>query len=186
MPCADYVAADTENIYYQGYTQTVEVTNLLVFNLKGELIHVGVNYPGRFNDTKLAVHSGLYTVKLSDMYTPPGFAVLADSAFVNSQGDLQTKVMRGRKANELWDLPQSKVLARLDILLQRLIPRVRQSAEWGLRAIKAPFGRLHYPLPADTHKRRRLLLICCHIFNLRTRTLRNNQLRSVFWPEHAT
>lgn len=29
LPCADYVNADVQNAYYEGYTTSVEVTNLL-------------------------------------------------------------------------------------------------------------------------------------------------------------
>eukprot|EP00171_Calliarthron_tuberculosum_P023445 IDg23445t1 len=28
MPCSDYIDIDTQNYYYEGYTQNVEVTNL--------------------------------------------------------------------------------------------------------------------------------------------------------------
>ena len=159
----------------------MQVKNLLVFNFKGELINVALNYPGSFHDTKLAVQSGLYTLKLSDRYTPQGCAVLADSAFINSNRMLQTKIIRPRKSNEFWEIPHSKALAWLDLLLQRLIPGVRKAAEWGVRALIAPFGRLHYPLPGNTQKRHRLLTVCCHLLNLRTRTTGNNQIRSVFF-----
>lgn len=60
------------------------------------------------------------------------------------------------------------------------MPSERQSAEWGVRAIKGPFGRLKLPLSPDALKRERLLRICVHLFNLRTRLVGLNQIRTVY------
>lgn len=35
LPCADSDDADLQNVYYEGYTSNVEVTNLFVFNFFG-------------------------------------------------------------------------------------------------------------------------------------------------------
>ncbi|CDF33017.1 unnamed protein product [Chondrus crispus] len=167
-----------QNAYFKGFTQGVEVTNLFVWNFYGELIHAAINFPGSWHDTKLASASGLYFPKLSDEYTPPGYAVLGDSAFVNNLKATNGKVVRGRKSNETNDIPCSLALAAVDTILQRAMPSERQSAEWGVRAIKGPFARLKVPLPADSKKRYRLLRICCHMFNFRTRHVGRNQIRS--------
>lgn len=37
---------DMQNAYYEGYTENVKVTNLLMFNFHGKIIHADVNYPG--------------------------------------------------------------------------------------------------------------------------------------------
>lgn len=84
VPCAHYTDCDMQNAYYEGYTGNVEVTNLLVFNFFGEIIHAGVNFPGSWHDSKLASLSGLIYPKLSDEMTPHGYAILGDSAFVSS------------------------------------------------------------------------------------------------------
>ena len=101
--------------------------------------------------------------------TPPGMAILGDSAFVKNSRVTNGKIVRGQKANEVSDNPESSALAAVDIILLRVMPSERQSAEWGLRAIKAPFARPKVPLPADAEKRQRLLAVCCHLFNFRTR-----------------
>ena len=180
MPCADYTDQDLQNAYYEGYTQSVEVTNLFVWNFYEEIIHAAVNYPGSWHDTKLAGASGLYYPKLSDVSTPPGYSILGDSAFVNNTSTTNGKVLHGRKSNETRDIPHSAYLSAVDIILQRVMPSERQSAEWGVRAIKAPFQRLKTPLPADSKKRLRLLRICCHLFNFRTRFLGLNQIRTTY------
>ena len=100
MPCVDYTDQDLQNAYNEGYIQSVEVTNLFVWNFYGEIIHAAVNNPGSWHDTKLAGASGLYYPKLSDVITSPGYAILGDSAFVNNTSTTNGKVLRGRKSNE--------------------------------------------------------------------------------------
>ena len=180
MPCADYTDTNLQNAYFEGYTQNVEVTNLFVWNFFGEIVHAAVNYPGSWHDTKLAGVSGLYDPKLSDEITPPGFAILGDSAFVNNTNTTHGKVLRGRKTNETNNTPESAALAAVDVILQRVMPSERQSAEWGVRALKGPFQRLKTPLPADAGKRLRLLRICCHLYNFRVRYVGLNQIRSTY------
>lgn len=71
--CASFFDVNVHNSYYQGYTQGVQVTDLLVYNFKGEIIHAEINYPGLFHDSKLSNLSGLLFPKLGDVMTPPGF-----------------------------------------------------------------------------------------------------------------
>ena len=180
MPCADYTNSYIQNAYFEGFTQAVEVTNLFVWDFNGELIHAAVNFPGSWHDNKLAGVSGLYYPELSDEMTPPGFAILGDSAFVNDTRVNKGKVIRARKSNEIWDIPQSAVLAAVDTILQKVMPSERQSAEWGVRAVKGPFSRLKNPLPADSRRRLRMLTIFCHLFNCRTRLVGHNQIRTTY------
>ena len=151
-----------------------------MWNFFGEIIHAAANYPRSWHDTKLASVSGLYFPKLSDEMTPPGMAILGDSAFVNTTKAMNSKIVRGRKTNEVHDVPISAALAAVDILVQRAMPSERQSAEWGVRAIKAPFQRLKTPLPANSRKHLRLLRICFHLFNFRTQYVGLNQIRTTY------
>lgn len=180
MLCADYQDEDLQNAYYEGYTGNVEVTNLLVFSFYGEIIHAGVNYPGSWHDNKVLIASGLLADRLSDAKTPIGFAILGDSAFVARTRVVHGKIIRGRKSTETEDVPASSMLAAVDAILQRVMPSERQSAEWGIRAFKAPFGRLRLPLPADAKARYRLLQVCVHLYNLRVREVGLNQIRTVY------
>ena len=180
MPCAHYVDPELQNAFFEGFTQNEEVTNLLVFNFFGELIHAAVNFPGSWHDNRLASASGLYWPMLFDEMTPPGYAILGDSAFVNDTRITNGKIIRSRKANEAQDIPESAELCAVDLLLQRIMPSETQSAEWGIRALKGPFARLKVPLPADAAKRSRLIRICCHLLNLRTRFVGLNQIRSTY------
>lgn len=60
MPCADSKDNNMQNAYIEGFTQGVDVTNLLGYNFFGKLIHTAVNFLGSWHETKLATVSGLY------------------------------------------------------------------------------------------------------------------------------
>jgi len=87
MPYANFTYPNLQNAYIEGFTQNVEIKNLFLFNFFGELIQAAINYSGSWHDTKLTGVSGLYFPKLSNERTPPGMAILGDSAFVNNKDD---------------------------------------------------------------------------------------------------
>ena len=122
-PCADFTDADLQNAYWEGYTQSVEVTNLFVWNFSGEIIHAVINYPGSWHDSRVAASSGLYTPRLTEL-APAGLVILGDSAFPKANGDLRGKIMRARKANEHDSevVPQCSYLAAIDVLIERARP----------------------------------------------------------------
>lgn len=145
----------------------MKVTNLVYFDFD-ELILAANNFPGIWNNKKLATISGLYFSNLSYDLTPPWYSILGDSAFLNRTRATNGKVLRGRTRNEAIDITETALLSVVDILLQIVMPMARQSAEWGLFATKEPFSGLKRPLPADCTKRLLLLTICCHLFRYRT------------------
>ena len=174
MPTATFVDVNLQNAYFEGFTQQDEVTNSLAFNFKEEIIHAALNYSGSCLDSKLAHVLGLYWPKLSDEKTPPGYALLVDSG----------KLVRARKVNEVNDVQHSKTLAAIDMVLETGMPSERQAAEWGIRAVNAPFKRLAVSLPAYSRVRFRFLCVCCHIYNFRLRKDGLNQLRTVYSNEN--
>lgn len=112
--------------------------------------------------------------------TPSGFAILGDNAFVSDLRVVQGKIVRGRKSTETREISECAELAAVDLILQRIMPSERQSAESGMRALKGPFGGLRMPLSPDSGKRERLLRICVNLFNFRTRFVGLNQIRSTY------
>jgi len=186
MPCAVHDEPLLENAYWEGFTQGHEATNVFVWNFFGEVIHAGINFPGSWHDSKVAAASGLYYPKLADHLTPPGFAVLADSAFPKTTSVLNGKIVRARKVNEMGTaggVGQNAYIAATEMLLDRAMPSERQSAEWGVRAIKGPFKRVTVPLPADSYTRYRLLVLVTHLYNFRVRCVGLNQIRTVYSNE---
>lgn len=61
----------------------------------------------------------------------------------------------------------------------------RQSAEWGVRAVKGPFKRLTVPLPADSYERLRIIAICVHLCSFRTRFVGLNQICIIYAEDSA-
>jgi len=96
--CRLYIDTDLQNAFFEGSIQGVKVINLFVWNFYGELIHAAINYHGSWHDSKRAGVSWLEYPKLSDEMTPPGFAILGDSAFVNNTSTTKGNVLRARKS----------------------------------------------------------------------------------------
>lgn len=139
IPCAYYINLELQNAYSEGYTGSVEVTNLFVCNFFGELIHAAINFPGSWHDSKLAHASYLIHLNLSDEQATPGFAILGDSAFVENSCMVNGKIFRGQKSTESRGISECEELAAINLVLQRITPSKRQSAGWGVRSVKAPF-----------------------------------------------
>lgn len=115
-------------------TCTVNITNFLGYSFKGELIHAAVNYPGTCHDSRLASLSRLVFSRLDDAITSPRFALLVDFALITR--NIKEKIRQSRINTETFNISQSKALAAVGFLMQRVMPSNQQSAEWGVRAIK--------------------------------------------------
>ena len=50
MPCANYADPAVQNAYFEGFTQAVEVTDLLVWDFKGEIIFLAANFQEIWHD----------------------------------------------------------------------------------------------------------------------------------------
>lgn len=137
-------------------------------------------YPGSCHDSTLANSSGFIYPKLSDSLTPPGYAILGDSAFLAYYRVVHGKIIRGRKRSEKRNISQSEELQEVDLVLQIIIPSERQSGEWDVRAIKAPFVWLLLPLPADSEKRNQILTIFVHLFNFQELLIRLKLVRNLY------
>lgn len=53
---ADYVNQQIQNVIYNGFNCDFEITNLLVFDFKGCLLHCGLHFPGSWNASKISYH----------------------------------------------------------------------------------------------------------------------------------
>ena len=96
MPCTRIRHINVQNAYEEGHTHAQEITNLFVWNFKGELIHAAVNYPGSWHNSRLAASSELYTPLLGH-HTPHGYTVLAGSASLQGGEFLERNLVRARK-----------------------------------------------------------------------------------------
>lgn len=69
--CAHCEHPDVQNAYLDGYTASVEVKSILIFNLFGEIIQAALNFTGILHDNKLESASGLLYPKIGDTMNPP-------------------------------------------------------------------------------------------------------------------
>lgn len=97
MPCAAYTDGDIQNAFYEGDTGNIEITNLFVFNLKGELIHAAINFLRSWHDSKVFESAELLHDRPLDENTAVGYAIREDSAFVSQAGVLHGETIRRRK-----------------------------------------------------------------------------------------
>lgn len=77
LPFAEYVDHGIQNAYFEVYTKSVQVTNLLFINFKGQIIHAVINYPGFFHYSNVLYLSGIIFPKTGEEITPPYVRSLA-------------------------------------------------------------------------------------------------------------
>lgn len=96
MHCASYSNPDLQNVYWEGFTQAEEATNLFVWvNFLGSAI-TPESISKEVGTTQSWQQHRYYNSLLINR-TPPGFATLNDSAFPRSDVDLRGKIIRSRK-----------------------------------------------------------------------------------------
>lgn len=157
----------------------MEVTNLLVFSLKGELIHAALNYPSCRLDSIFTHYPGLiYCTLHDDQTTPRKYAILSDSAFT-ARAAMDNKILQTCKTNEDGDVLKVEMLA-VDLIKQKVFPSERQSAECGIRAFKARFGLLQFPRSPDLDTIGLLLQVCPYLLNLCTQSENVNQIKTIY------
>jgi hypothetical protein len=61
---------------------------------------------------------------------------------------------------------------------------LRQSSEWGMRALQASFARLKTKLTSDKEKRQLIIYAIALLHNFRTRHVGLNQISTVFNPHY--
>jgi len=151
-------------------------TTALANKTLGTIIAANMNAPGSWHDSR--VTRPIYNLLLND--THPGFYLVTDTAFPcgiqSIEGRICAPVKAGNKLNGTHQEIEDALLFDQQLL------SYRQTAEWGNRRLQGSFGRLRVPLEIG-HKARcgDLLEICVRTFNLRSRLIGINQIRSVYF-----
>ncbi|KAJ8509483.1 hypothetical protein ONZ45_g8351 [Pleurotus djamor] len=168
---------EIENATFNGWLHEHFVSSVLAFSATGVIIACRLNAPGSWHDSRVA--SPIYE-KLRTQ-TPDGFYLIADTAFPRGQQSIDGKIKVPLKEGSR--LPQNAADRTLLMATNRQLLSYRQTAEWGNKDIQACFGRLRVPLPINySDVRGDLLEIIMRLFNLRTRLVGFNQIRSVYLP----
>jgi DDE superfamily endonuclease len=162
-----------QNRFYNGWTHGHYITNLFVFAPDGLIISCLVNAPGSVHDSTLADWGNVYE-SLSKIYDENGGRCVMDSAFAALQHPC---ILRSSKNETLAN-------SALEIMEGRAATSLRQSAEWGMRAIQSAFPRLLDSIKYEDKGERKLILICMvMLYNFRWDRVGLNQIRSVYVPE---
>src|SRR6202165_972723 len=155
-----------QNAYYNGWKAYCSVSNVLLFTPDGLIRWASINNPGSWHDSHVA--QKLYSTL--ERFSPPGYYIIADSAFRST--DQLVTTMRD---NDIGNLENADARA-----LQQAIVRTRQSVEWGNGNIQSVYKRLNGKLKYNVVFNKMLLRIIIRLFNYRSRRVGLNQIRSVF------
>jgi hypothetical protein len=168
----------TQSRFYNGWKHSHFVTAILCFAPDGSIPACYYNVPGCAHDSTVADWGKLYD-KLEQVFNETGLKFVIDSAFCtinipflikSSQDDLTA-------GDEMLTLDDQLA----DIAKRREATSMRQSAEWGMRAVQSSFPRIKDTLPYEEYgERKRIMTSLLLLFNLRARLVGINQIRTVY------
>ncbi|KAJ3004974.1 hypothetical protein NUW54_g4550 [Trametes sanguinea] len=172
---------EIENATFNGWLHGHYTSLVLVFSPRGLLKACVFNAPGSWHDAKVArpIYQKLRTK------TPAGYYLVADTAFPRGTESIAGRIQAPLKANDALPIDP---IEREDLLNRnRQLVSFRQTAEWGVRQLRAGFARLRLPLDInDPVGRGDLLEVCLRSMNLRTARVGVSQIRTVYmrlWEE---
>jgi len=172
--CGSEPVVQTE--HYSGYGHDTKINNVLVFSSEGKVIYACLNYPGSWHDSQVAAHLFDEVVKSIGDY-----ALCVDSGFPR-RGDVEGKLVGPTGALALANMLPANRAA--EIARHGVHVSLRQSAEWGMRALQGTFSRLKVRLTANRKDRRDILLAIVLLHNFRTELVGLNQINTVFKEDY--
>jgi hypothetical protein len=109
---------------------------------------------------------GIFTKKLEDVYNETGLKFVINSAFASGQFRFLIKSSQDDlTADDEHDNIQDQIA---DIAVKRAATSMRQSAEWGMRAVQSSFPCLKDTMLYEEHGEKRIIFNCLfHLYNLR-------------------
>ena len=119
-----------ENRFYNGWTHDHYVGNVIVFCPDGTIPMACTNVPGCVHDSTIAEWGDIYE-KLGSMFEDHGGLCTVDSAFCKKSNEFLLK-----SSQALPDSPE-------EFTVNEDATSMRQSAEWGMRALQGSFLDLH-------------------------------------------
>ena len=172
VQCASDINRQTTD--YNGYHHDTMCNNVFCFAPTGKIIYSCINFPGSFHDSQVAV--GLINVVLEHIGP---YKICLDQGFPRS-GDMFDKFV-GPMSQRTRD---NLAPAMRQMLLQRhnMYVSLRQSSEWGMRALQGTFTRLKSRLTSNKLKRKYIIGSILLLHNFRTHYVGLNQIATVFNP----
>jgi DDE superfamily endonuclease len=166
-----------QNRYYNGWYHEHTITNLFLFTPDGKIRFSSVNSPGSYHDSKVALNSKFYD-SMEGYYKRFGgkAMVVADRAYAGTAGNgilcaKQTVRCKTRRVP----------VYRYKKKVRDSATKLRQLAEWGMKAFKSSIPRLHDRIRFETRGERRFILtLAVLLYNFRVHHVGQNQIKTVF------
>lgn len=174
VECSD--DENEQNAYYNGYYHDTTVNNVFAFAPTGKVIHACINFPGSWHDSSVS-----YSLIQRVIDEVNGFALCVDQGFPR-KGLLYDKFVGplSKRARAALDpLVRDYIIRKHEIYVS-----LRQSSEWGMRALQGSFCRLKSRMTSNKKKRHNIILSIVLLHNFRTEYVGLNQIATVFNEEY--
>ena len=168
--------SNTQNRFYNGWTHDHYVTSVFVFCPDGTIPICCYNLPGSVHDSLVAEWGNIYP-KLERVYDAVGGRCAVDSAFSFQRYPFLVK------SGQQHPVTNSRREFSRQLQINKEATAMRQSAEWGMRAIQSSFPRLKDRFTYEENGERKLMLkMMILLYNLRSRKVGINQIRNTYMP----
>jgi hypothetical protein len=166
--------------FFNGWKSEHYVSAVLAFVPDGTIVTGFFNIPGCCHDSTIADWREVYT-ELAVVHEETGLKFVIDSAFASGTYPF---LIKSSQDNLTADEELSEIEDQLtNIAIKRAVTSMRQSAEWGMRAVQSSFPRLKDTMIFEKNGEGRNIFSCMlHLYNLRARLVGINQITSVYLP----
>jgi hypothetical protein len=166
----------TQNNFYNGWTHDHYVTSIFVFCPERIIPICCYNIPGSIHDSKVAEWGDVFP-KLSRVFNSAGGKCVVDSAFsLKKYPFLVKSSQQDLAANNVADFARG-------VRLNREATAMRQSAEWGMRAIQSSFPRLKDRFIYEEFGEQKIILkMMILLYNVRARLVGISQIKNMYLP----
>jgi hypothetical protein len=167
-----------QGYFYNGWKHNHFVTSVFCFCPDGTIPIAYMNLPGSMHNSTIADWGGIYD-KLALLYEETGAITCVDSALRTRN---QPYIIKSSQVNFAGD-GATTAAVRQDIMMKRQATSMRQSSEWGMRALQSSFPRMCDRLAFEQKGERRIALkMMVYLYNLRARMVGINQIKNFFQP----
>jgi hypothetical protein len=159
-----------QSMFYNGWVGGHYITNLFVYSIEGRIIEACIIVPGSIHDSSIAHMFGVYD-KLEEKHFLTGSKCVVDSAFA--------------AANRPYLIRSAQDLTRAEDAEERVrmqeATSLRQTSEWGMRAIQGAFPRLKDAIKYEEKgERLRILKLVPLLYNFRLEVVGLNQITNTY------
>lgn len=165
-----------QSYFYNGWKHSHFVTSVFCFCPDGTIPIAHMNLPGSTHDSTVADWGRIYD-KLQSVHAETGAITAVDSAFRMRDAEY---IIKSSQSYQIG-VGDTEEEIRRDIRRKRQVTSMRQTAEWGMRAIQSSFPRLCDRMPFEKRGERRVSMkMMILLYNLRARRVGINQIRNFF------